>query len=46
MCVLGMLSRCRQDAGINDGDKPLQAIEVQLGRDIDVKDKHKFVLEK
>ena len=43
--VITMQAGCRHTL-INDGDKPLQAIEVQLGRDIDVKDKHKFVLEK
>lgn len=42
--VVTMQAGCRH-ALINDDDEPLQVIEVQLGKDIDVKDKHKYKLE-
>lgn len=42
--VVTMQAGCRHTL-INDGDGELQVIEVQLGKDIDVKDKHKYKLE-
>ena len=42
--VVTMQAGCRHTL-INDGDEELQVIEVQLGKDIDVKDKHKYRLE-
>jgi len=42
--VVTMQAGCRHTL-INDGDEELQVIEVQLGKDIDVKDKHKYKLE-
>lgn len=41
--VITMHAGCRHTL-INNSDSELQVIEVQLGKDIDVKDKHKFEL--
>lgn len=43
--VVTMQAGCRHTL-INTGHDELQVIEVQLGKDIDVKDKHKYKLEK